>query len=926
MKKKGLILGFLLSLSLNGYSDDYLIQEMETLRANLEKNDPDRSELSLRLADLYFDVSIQESDTDVTQKREKALSLYLDVLKGRDGITAVKGKKVDIVKFQIARVLNKLHRPQEAKNYYQEVFDSKAIEKKIKREASFSLAEFYEENDKFENADQYYQEAIHLCESVTSCNYAHYKRAWLYYKEVKIETAISELKLSLFEEDGSVREKILNDLLLFFSANTTNGETELAYILEIEKKLKRNDLVKKLVEAFYSSGNRIAGTTTLVALNERSPDIFYEARLIEEFYGYKDIDLISKYIAFLGKRTQADIPKDQHEEKEFKAMLKRTLVQFDSESQTNKDFIRPLQQLVDQYLTFYPSDEMRIKLEQGWLNVEENEKSKIQKLGKWIKEDTKLNLSTDHLVKMRRTRLSLAQKLDMNDIVLEEAIALSQLYKDDNEKREFEYLVGHQYYLDQKYDKAIGIFTKISDITNISPDKFALLSQNLLLDIYNKKKDYNSLVLQTQKWLTNEKCLVPNKELSKELKQMAMIQMQAKFENAVAKGKSAEALSQFYEFCFTNVFEEKSCQNAKVLSIELKDQGKYISLLEKEKDYKKLKFEYEAMGDFGKAASLQEKMDLGSQSTTTSYLKIALLYELDGDLKNRDRILLKLISKIRKMNKFEEGTEKMVYLTLNQANLINNRTLLLPWRMERKIELANRLNLNSPSKINQKIIYAQKSYAGSTWSKHVLTLAQKLFYEQEKIKFYGRYSKSLFKRRIKKLNLAITYAKEYLEGSDLQTRIYLLDLLKKSNYKIAQEILTTPLPDGLTEEILVQVKNNLQEMANPYLTVSSDYEKLQNEQLDQISDLALKEERKSEITEDVKDYTSFIKSEKYEVALTSTLDFSEFKKKISPLQREPYSKNQLKEIETYLVENNQLRLASYFKGRRESLKDLNYAK
>ena len=69
MKFKILYL-FLILFSHQSFSDDYLISEMEALKTSLSKEDPDRLELTLRLADLYFDVSIQESvGEDVIFKR-----------------------------------------------------------------------------------------------------------------------------------------------------------------------------------------------------------------------------------------------------------------------------------------------------------------------------------------------------------------------------------------------------------------------------------------------------------------------------------------------------------------------------------------------------------------------------------------------------------------------------------------------------------------------------------------------------------------------------------------------------------------------------------------------------------------------------------------------------------------------------------------
>jgi hypothetical protein len=116
MKKLLLASTLVATLSGPAIADQYLIDEMESLKATLEQNDPDRAELSLRLADLYFDVSIQEGEgSKILSHRQSALKLYLDVLNGRDGSPQAKPQKANTIKFQIARVLGKLAKHDEGK-------------------------------------------------------------------------------------------------------------------------------------------------------------------------------------------------------------------------------------------------------------------------------------------------------------------------------------------------------------------------------------------------------------------------------------------------------------------------------------------------------------------------------------------------------------------------------------------------------------------------------------------------------------------------------------------------------------------------------------------------------------------------------------------------------------------------------------------
>ena len=905
---------FILLSSAPVWSDEYLIQEMSKLRSSLAKDDPDYFELSLRLADLYFDESIQESDDriKVTEQRNNALSLYSEALKlGR--VQNFPARKEIIVKFQMGRVLGKLGKYKEALKYFNEVYASKEVTKRIKREVTFRLAEYWEEQVHFAQADRYYKEAIELCESVTSCNYAHYRRAWLHYRDLKLDSAIEELKLSLFEKDGMVREKVINDLLLFYSNQSSNGKDALKFITELEKKTKRDDLVQKLVEAYYSAGNRIAGSNALIFLNDRKPDSFYEMRLLEESYGFRDIDEVKKYLSAIEKRKIKDIPRGKEESKEFRAMLKRVIVQFDSESESDDRYFDILKRSIMSYLSFFPNDESRIKMQQGWLKVESDKVNKVSILKKWISEEK----DKTQLRKLRQTRLALAQELKKPKIVIEEALAIAALLKGSTEAREFSYVAAYEYYKEKKHKKALDLFLPLTEIKNKKTiDKWAIQSQNLVLDIYNQRKNFQAIAVQANKWLSLD-LFTANPKLTKDIADMKLVATQADFEKTTALGETKQALDGFYKFCFDNIFPEKSCPNAKVLAVKLADQSKLIALLEKNNDEQALMTEYELMGEFSKAASLQEKFLLNKQADLTVYFKIALLYEIDGNLSQRDRVLKKLISKIRSTRQLDKKYEKLLYLTLDEADMLSEQSLVLPWSVETKVTLANRF---SQSKKAKKLLTSGDHYTGPTWSKYVLKESKKLFDRQKKVSFYGRNSQKLFKRRVYRLNKLNDFVKKYLNGADSQTRIYLLNTVKMAYQNFSVEILSTPIPEGLTEEIYMQVQVQLTDMAAPYQKIALDYERLLDEQLATVS----KEEKLNylaQIAEPEKNYAILIKDFEYKDRSIASFDFKSLDAAKSKLKANPLDDLPLKEMHTAFTTAGFNRVASYFKGRIKTEKE-----
>jgi len=905
---------------------EYLISEMEALRNSLPLDDPSRVELTLRLADLYFDVSIKEADGEANPKqlkaqREKALNLYKFSLNGSNGLKKAEGLNRIKIQFQMARLLTRLDEKERAEQYYIDVQNNTKTPKKLVEQSALGLAEWYEEDAQYIKANSNYKKAIELCDAVQTCNYAHYRRAWLLYKDTRLDDAIVELKLSLWDQDKIIRENSLQDLLMFMSNAETDGFMELEYIKSLALKINRPELSQKLTEAFYVAGNRRAGCNLLAEINKLDNNLYFDVRLLEEFYGFRDWDKVEYYLSALSIKTIKDIPTDSTQQKEINKILRRFVVQVDAETSVVEELNVFLKRSIDIYLTLYPNDDLRKNMQQGWLKASDSELDKIDRIGTWIAEDIGFGFKAKDIRKLRQTRLSFAQKHNKMDIVLLEALELKKLLKDSTESREFTYVAAREYYERKDFINAIPLFKVLADsvVINKSADKWSLLSQNLLLDIYNQQKKYTSIMAQVNLWRAIPE-FQNNKKMAKEMMGMNTIFTQANFENSASLGETKEGLEAFYNFCFQNIYPEKSCPNAKILSVKLKDQVKLVSLLEKEKDEKALMTEYELMGRFSDAAILQEKFNLNNTSKIDAYLKVALLFELDQNFKNRDRILNKLIIKLKKDKNIDSKYENAIFLTLDEAGLINNSSLFIPWSLNRKLSLADRLETKSSSRATRKLILSQSDSVGPTWSKMVLSKIQKEYAKPSKISFYGRSSKWKFKKRTKAIDKFSKLANSYLEGADSETRIYILQMLKATYQIMAIELQSTPLPEGLDDETLTTVMNQLADMSTPFNTTASDYERLQNEQLKSITtNIELNKSILSNLETGNEDYASFIKLNEFKDFKISNLDFAMAKTTKQKLLTNPEDKTALSDLESFYSNNKSLRISSYFKGRVNNL-------
>ena len=139
-------------------------------------------------------------------------------------------------------------------------------------------------------------------------------------------------------------------------------------------------------------------------------------------------------------------------------------------------------------------------------------------------------------------------------------------------------------------------------------------------------------------------------------------------------------------------------------------------------------------------------------------------------------------------------------------------------------------------------------------------------------------------------------------------------MTSKAYAQLSSEILSTPLPKGLTDDVLEQVQNSLSQMASPYQTLASDYKRLLNEEIKGIEDPDIKKQRVSEITSNNVVYVDLIKDRNSKIKpLKNNLDgFAEITKS---LKMNPFDVNALRKAKLYFSNQGNIRLASYFKGR-----------
>jgi hypothetical protein len=186
---------------------------------------------------------------------------------------------------------------------------------------------------------------------------------------------------------------------------------------------------------------------------------------------------------------------------------------------------------------------------------------------------------------------------------------------------------------------------------------------------------------------------------------------------------------------------------------------------------------------------------------------------------------------------------------------------------------------------------------------------EKHFKDTNKIKFYGARSQTLFKQRTTALDKFSNKVKPLLDGADLETRVYLLHMLKMAYKNIAQEVLNTPIPEGLDEETMAQVAQKISEMADPF------------DRVNVFTNVQEKERIQKNIAGSNENYAAFILIPDNLIKTAMMASNEETDSLYKRLNFNPDDKDSLMGLkELYRVKNN-TRLEAYFSGRLELIKE-----
>lgn len=900
-------------------NDAVLIREMEILRNSLPDNDPARPVLTRRLADVCFQKAVKDdkeliasgkgSAAEVDALRVKAVGYYTEALP--QASTELKHK----IEYQLARLMRMQGQNTKALAAFGKLTATTGISAEILRESMLSIAEIYDEEGQWSQAQAAYLKAMPHAKDADGISYIRFRLAWAYFRKDQLTLAQTEMANALYDSQKNLKEQAMLDYIQFLAATPQdNGAEALNKIEAIAKKEKRPEFVESLGEAYFSAGNSAAGVFVMTRLQAERPEAMRAARLSEEYYGFKRFDEMRAMLAYLQTQT-TNISKLEPKQREFiDQVLRRLVVQLDGQRKSNPGQFGPeLVQAVDTHLALFPQSDVVEKMRSGWLAAESNDEAKIQRLAVWIQTQKDPALIRSY----RQERAALGAKLKNNVVIREEARALAAS-SNEVESREWSYVEGKAA-LDMGEDTyALGVFQKLALKTD-NPDKWAVQSQHLSLDILNKQKRFQDLATQAALWTSV--AALQNSTHKDDLKEMKRAGLEASFEHAATLGETPAALAEFNRFCQNGDFAEKSCANAKVLAIKLKDQATLVQVLERQGDKEALTVEYERMGRFAEAAKLLEAR-MTVQEAEVEWIKISVLYQIAGDEASRARVLRKLFARIKAHKKMSPELAGTVRAACHGSEIKTTELLGLPWSAADKIRLAADFESEGRGDAQtKKLVMTSKEDLGATWAKGVFERVKLADQKHRRVSFYKGDSRYLYQLRLRLLGKYAEEVKAVLPGASVPVRVVLLNDLARAYADIDQEILNTPMPAGMTEEQLAGAKEAMESLASPLRAEGESYAKLSQDQLAGFAEAAQWQDALAQGAEGVVAQMQTQESSRRTVASTA-LPTEDRQASLNELARDPNSRPALEKLKNEFTNRGDVAAAAYFSGRLGALEQL----
>lgn len=899
---------------------DQQISEMYTMTQRF-KNSPNRGELWLRLAELYvekanllnakkqelFDQQLklynegkikvrpQFESRDAKEYNRKAVQLYEWFQRDFP-----KDEKMDQALFFLGFNNFELGETTKGVAYYNKLV-KEYPNSKLVTESYFSLGEFYFENEKWNDAQKYFSEVMKT-RSHRLFPFALYKNAWCLFRTGQQEKALKSLEIliKMSRMDGNkgkhkLESEGLRDIVLFYS-EVGRIETAAQYFRDLAGNEYLNYL-EKLAYFYSDKGEKDKALylfKELIRNGPTAPKAFeYQYQIILSFSHSKDTDKFRNELYNWVKEFGANsewykVNKGNAEfiENSFK-LRELTLRNYVLQNhQTAQNSRAPFsQKLAYEGYKLYLAEcvaspnypDMRFYF--GELLYDMKLYAESLEQYKWVATSapaTNKFIAKSYLnavlssEKALPTDAALAKKVgnstapipfDINvDNFLKTAQWYLAKYPESDKTVEIKFRMGKLYYQHNQFDPAVTIFKEI--VQKYPKTQYAEYSANLILDIFNLKKDYAAIEKNGAELLA-----LPAFASSKAGAEIREVMEKAGFKRAqdlegtkdyaksasqfeaFAKGNPGSSLAATALFNAAINYEKAGLLpksiNAHKSFLETNDKTQFANKLKSIKILAKI---YQDAGQLDESARLYlqgAKAASGDAGQASLYFNAAILFEA----LNRVDEAVESYSQYNRSEKDPEGRADTIY-KIAMLYKDNNRmsqclaTLkeylkLNPRDGEKVMEAHNILfttylaagQQGEAESWKQKMVAMQKRYSpdkkgiGAGFVAKLRLQDGERKYESLKaiqIPSDPAQQQAAAQKKIGIIGEINTILVDVIKFDSADEIVGALTVLGLANAHMADVLINAPLPAGLTEAETKEYKDGIAKFAEPFTKKSSD--------------------------------------------------------------------------------------------------------
>lgn len=887
---------------------DRQIQELYKLTKKFE-NSPNRGELWLRLAELYVEKStlvdarkqdqydaqlrnFQEGRTKVKPKLDtkesqaynrRAIQLYEWFLRDYPN-----DEKVSQALFFLGYNYFELNEPSKGAQYYDQL-TRRYPNSPFVGEAHFALGEYYFESEKWADAYKEYSKLIkdkrHRLHS-----FSLYKGGWCLYRLGRTEEAIKYLDFIIKLDDSSSRKKTirrskleneaLRDIVVFFS-DIADTKRAVNYFRSLGLP-DANNYIEKLAYYYADKGGKDASRDVfrlLISDDPTSKKAFeYQYQIVQNYFYSKNSPQFKEELynwinnfkkdsqwAERNKNDQAFL--DNAYKLREQTLRNYILQQHQTAQNSRAPYSRKLaqegyeiyfqefsdsEQVADMHFFFAELLYDMNKFEEAsthYLWVAEN--APKSKYGAKAAQNLLLAIEKalprdEELAKRKGDSIEPIPLDPRVEKFLKSAQWYTEKFPNTDKMAEIKFRMGRLYYQSNYFNEAEVIFKEI--VAKYPKTKYSEYSANLLLDIYNLKKDFVGLEKMGTELLQNES--ISQSKAGADIRNVLERASFKKGQDLEVEKNYLASAEQFQAFALQNPKSELVSMALFNAGVNFERSGKNYEAIQnykktmttndknsatvKPKAQKLLAKLYQDAGQFEESAKLFKKAanDNPSDPLMPNYLfNAAVMYEALGN--NKEAI--STYNEFLKVNKSGKESSETLYNLAELMRKSNSSGWQGKYReyAESSADSAKRVaafywagrdHENKAIAVFNKLKQSERSEAAKYIAKIKLRNAGELYNELVGLKIPAdpKKQKDIVDRKLSLVAKIGEILTETIKLDSADEIVSALDLLGATNEHIGSAIINAPMPSGFNDEQKKQYMAGIAKIAEPFLKKADD--------------------------------------------------------------------------------------------------------